>query len=366
MNILIAEDQEMTRFVLASQLRSWGYKVTDLENGRDALACLLADPDSVDMIITDWNMPHMSGIEFAAKARELTKASRYIYIILLTAKNDSEDLVQGFTEGMVDDYIVKPFNERQLQLRVQVGARLVLSERKLWKYNFSLESLVRKQTMDIRETQAEIVERLFNALEWRDHETAQHVSRIGVMSACLGAFLGWEGDRVDMIKAAAPLHDIGKIGISDSVLLKQAALTPEEYKQIQLHPDIGSKILSNSHNATIQMAERIARCHHENWDGSGYPAGLRGEEIPLEAQIVAIVDVYDAMLSDRVYRKGLPEEAVLRYLKEQAGRKFPPALVDLFLERLDAIKAELREKPQTGDSPEVTPRANEITTRAHT
>ncbi len=342
MNILIAEDQEMARFVLASQLRQWGYTVTDVENGQDALAHLLAAPDSIDMIITDWNMPLMDGIEFASKARELTRSSRYIYIILLTAKGETEDLVQGFTEGMVDDYIVKPFNEKQLQLRVQVGRRLVDSERALREYNTSLESLVRKQTVDIRETQAEIVGRLFNALEWRDHETAQHVSRIGLMSACLGGFLGWDQRRIDMIKAAAPLHDIGKIGISDSVLLKKARLDPEEYRQIQQHAAIGSKILSGSRNATIRMAECIARCHHENWDGSGYPKGLKGPAIPLEAQIVSIVDVYDAMLSDRVYRKGLAEDEVLRYIKEQRERKFLPSLVDLFLERLSEMKSELR------------------------
>ncbi len=341
MNILIAEDQEMTRFVLASQLEKWGHKVVDAQNGQEALARLLSAPDSVDMLITDWNMPIMDGVELASKVRRLTQASRYIYIILLTAKGEAGDLVQGFTEGMVDDYIVKPFNEVQLQLRVQVGNRLIQSERALREYNADLESLVRRQTVDIRETGEEIIGRLFNALESRDHETAQHVNRIGIMSACLGRFLGWGQKRIDMIKAAAPLHDIGKIGISDSVLLKHSRLNDEEYRHIQQHTIIGAKILSNSRNATIQMAEGIALRHHENWDGSGYPDGLAGEKIPLEARIVSIVDVYDAMLSNRVYRDGLPENEVIAYIGAQAGCKFAPDLVGLFVERIDEIKSEL-------------------------
>ncbi len=341
MHILIAEDQEMARFILAAQLRNWGHTVIEMENGRDALTYLLSHPEEVDIIITDWDMPFMNGIEFASKARELTESSRYIYIILLTAKGEAEDLVQGFRQGMVDDYIVKPFNEMQLQLRVQVANRLVRSERTLRDYTSNLEYLVRQQTQAIRETQEEIVARLFNALEWRDHETAQHVSRIGTMSARMGFLLGWEQGRIDRIRAAAPLHDIGKIGISDSVLLKNSSLNPDEYKQIQQHAIIGAQILSGSRDATIQMAERIARCHHEHWDGSGYPGGLKGDEIPLEAQIVSIADVYDAMQYDRVYRKALPEEEVLAHLKRQSGRKFAPPLVELFVERLEDIKAEL-------------------------
>ena len=338
MNILLAEDQQMTRFILASHLRSWGYQVIDVENGREALSYLIKNPGLIDILITDWSMPLMDGIDLARKARELSEHSHYIYIILLTAKNEATDFIKGFTQGEVDDYIIKPFKEVQLRLRIQVGSRLILSERKLRTHASNLESLVREQTTAIRETQEEIISRLFNALESRDQETAQHVRRIGAMSACLGKYLGLTNTFVDLLKAAAPLHDIGKIGISDSVLLKPTALSKDEHLQIQRHTHIGARILSGSRNPTIQLAERIALYHHENWDGSGYPEGLAGNAIPLEAQLVAIVDVYDALLSNRVYRKGLPEAQVLDYINSQTGRKFSSQLTKLFLGHIEEIK----------------------------
>ncbi len=338
MNILVAEDQETTRFILASRLREWGHTVVAFENGKAALVHLLRNPDTVDMIITDWNMPEMSGVELARNVRKLTKSSGYIYIILLTVKGENADLITGFNDGQVDDYLVKPFSAVKLRLHVQVGGRLMQSERALRAHSEALERQVREQTEAVRETQEEIVSRLFSALESRDQETALHVRRIGVMSACMARLLGWDDARVDMLQSAAPLHDIGKIGVCDALLRKAGWLTPDEYEQMQQHTVIGARILSGSQNPTIQMAERIALFHHENWDGSGYPQGLRGDRIPLEAQLVSVVDVYDAQLADRVYRKGAPEEEVLDYICGQAGCKFAPGLVDLFMDHLEEIK----------------------------
>ncbi len=225
-----------------------------------------------------------------------------------------------------------------MRLRLQVGQRIISSERRLHEYSTDLESLVRKQTITLKETQEEIVSRLFSALASRDQETALHVLRIGTMCAYMGQLMGWNPQQIDTLKAAAPLHDIGKIGISDTLLLKPGILTKAEFMQIQQHTTIGAQILSGSRNATIQMGSSIARYHHENWDGSGYPEGLRGDQIPVEAQLVSIVDVYDAMLSDRIYRKAMPEEQVLKYIKDQSRCKFAPKLAKMFLENHAYIK----------------------------
>ena len=340
MNILVVEDQETSRYIISSHLRNWGHTVVDFGNGKAALSHFCSNPNSIDMLITDWNMPFMDGVELARNIRKRTKKSGYVYIILLTIKNEMNDLLKGFTEGEVDDYLIKPFSAVQLRLHVQVAARLTQAERSLRKYAGDLEVLVRQQFQDIRGTQEEIISRLFTALESRDQKTAAHVQRIGAMSAHLGRLFGWDDLLLDRLKAAAPLHDIGMICVSDKLLSKLDALTEEDYAQIQEHTRIGARILSGSQNATIQMAERIALSHHERWDGTGYPQGLSGEEIPLEAQLVAIVDVYDSQLAGKAYRKARSDEEALNYIHHQAGRQFSPILVRLFLKNIDEIKSD--------------------------
>ena len=339
MNILVAEDQETSRYIISSHLRNWGHTVVDVDNGKAALAHIVSSPkNAIDMLITDWDMPFMNGVELARHVRKLTKRSGYVYIILLTVKNAHADFVKGFTEGEVDDYLIKPFSAARLRLHVQVGGRVVQSERELREHAATLEDTVDRQIKEIRETQEEITLRLYNALESRHKETALHVRRIGIMSAYMGRLVGWDDKQVGMLQLAAPLHDIGKIGLSDELLSNIGELTEDERKQMQEHTNIGARILSGSNNATVQMAERIALSHHENWDGSGYPNGLKGSQIPLEAQLVSIIDVYDAQLAEKHYRPGVPEDEALNYINQQAGFKFSPSLVRLFLRNLDEIR----------------------------
>lgn len=342
MHILFAEDQETSRFFLASHLRAMGHTVTEAANGQEALNSLTVDmfatdAEEIGMLITDWDMPIMNGVELAKRARAL-RESQYLYIILLTGKGEYSDRLHGFTEGGVDDYVIKPFEIDELKLRIQVGIRVIQAERSLREYTQGLERIVRNQTLAIRETQSEIIARLFNALLSRHAETGSHVRRIGIMSAFMAEKLGWSPSDVDLIRAAAPLHDVGKIGISDAILLKPGPLTADERLIIQQHSIIGGKILANSTSPIIQMAERISLWHHENWDGSGYPHKLKGQKIPMEARIVGLADVYDALRSDRVYRRGLSNEEVLDVLERGRGRKFQPELLDLFLENLPAIQ----------------------------
>ncbi len=355
MHILFAEDQETSRFFLSSHLRAMGHQVTEAANGQEALNCLNVNPlsqtsEEIGMLITDWDMPIMNGVELAKRARALREA-QYLYIILLTGKGEFADRLHGFAEGGVDDYVVKPFEIDELKLRIQVGIRVIQAERSLRDYTLGLERIVRDQTQAIRDTQSEIIARLFNALVSRHAESGSHVRRIGIMSAFLAEKMGWNASRIDHIRAAAPLHDVGKIGISDAILLKPGPLTADERLIIQQHSSIGGKILSGSTSPVIQMAERIALSHHENWDGSGYPQKLKGEQTPLEARIVSLVDVYDALRSDRVYRRGLTEEAVLEILERGRSRKFEPALLDLFLNHLPNLQSVLHMGAEMDISP---------------
>ena len=348
MHILFAEDQAVTRHFLATQLRAMGHTVTEAANGEEALHQLtmnLFSPgaEEIGMLITDWSMPVMDGLELAKRARSLREA-QYLYIILLTGKSQTEDRVLGFAEGGVDDYIVKPFEIDELKLRIQVGIRLITAERSLREYNKKLERTVRNQTQALRDTQSEVISRLFNAILSRHVETGEHVRRIGTMSAFMAEKVGWTSHQVDMIKAAAPLHDVGKIGVSDSILLKPGALTKAERQIIQEHSAIGGNILSGSKSPLIQMAERIALWHHENWDGSGYPHGLKGEDIPMEARLVTLVDVYDALCSERVYRGKMSQDEALEIMHTGRGTKFQPELYDLFLENLDDINELVRKE----------------------
>ncbi len=343
MKIVIAEDQEMSRLILAGHLREAGHEVIETCDGKEAYEAILEDTESIDMLITDWSMPNMNGLELAQKVRQLTAGKQYMYIIMLTARNEFNDKFEGFSQGGVDDYIVKPFEGSELILRVSVGGRLVEAERRQRHINLNLQQIVEEQTCVIRETQEEIVHRLFSALESRDGETGGHVFRIGFMSEAMGRLLGWPQEYLDVIRSAAPLHDLGKIGISDTVLRKPGKLTDDEFRIIQEHPDIGANLLTLSKNPIIRMGEIIARYHHENWDGTGYPEKLAGDQIPIEARIVSIVDVYDALMSHRVYRPGLPEDQVIEMLKEYNGTKFDPMLLQLFLENLEYIKASCKE-----------------------
>lgn len=322
--------------MLARHLRRWGHEVTETSNGEEALAAIISHPHDVEMLITDWNMPVMDGLELAHRVRKLSK--QYVYIILLTGRDRLDSIIKGFSWGGVDDYIVKPFKAEELQVRIQVGNRLIQLERSQRQSCENLQRIVQQQTSTIRETQAEIISRLFSAIEFRDEETGSHVRRIGNMCAFLGQLLGWDHERLELIKSAAPLHDIGKIAIPDQILHKPGPLTQAEYRIICQHAEIGGRMLSGSHNPVLCLGEIIARHHHENWDGSGYPDGLKGRGIPLEARMVGIADVYDALLSDRVYRPGLAEDEAISIMRKDRGRKFDPDLLDLFLHNLPDIR----------------------------
>ncbi len=338
MRVLIADDQEISRLVLNTHLTGWGHQVIEAADGAEALELISAENADIDLLITDWDMPGLDGLELAGRVRRLSAESKYIYIIILAERGEPEDRILAFTRGGADDCIVKPIEVAELRQRLGAAGRLIMAERSQRLYSQSLERVVRRQSEAIHQTQGEIISRLFSALESRDQETGDHVRRIGFISARLGFYLGWEEPEVEDIQAAAPLHDVGKIGIMDSILRKPGPLSHDEFRMIQTHTVIGAHILANSRNPVIRMAETIALRHHENWDGTGYPDGLAGEDIPVQARVVAVADVYDALMTDRIYRRGLSEARVLEIIKQERGKKFDPVIVDLFLKNIDEIR----------------------------
>jgi putative two-component system response regulator len=343
LKILIAEDDGVTRRRLQHFLEKWGNHVITSENGLDALEHFLSK--DIDIVITDWMMPEMDGLELVGHIRSRGREKPYVYTILLTSRGDKEDVVKGLSEVGVDDYVVKPFEPDELRARLTVGERTVRLERTLREYGEGLEKIVQKQTRMIRQTQEETIIRLLTALESRDEETGGHVRRIGLYSAYLAEAAGWTKQQVDDIRLAAPMHDIGKIGVPDAILQKKGPLTTEEFEVIKSHTIIGGQILGNSEFPMLQLAHDIALFHHEKWEGKGYPENRSAEEIPEAARIVALVDVYDALSQDRVYRKADPEDEVLRKMDKARGNHFDPYFYELFIKSLPAFKQIASENP---------------------
>lgn len=343
MKILIAEDEAITRRRLRHFLEKWNYSVLEAQDGLEAMEKFLSQ--DVDIVISDWMMPEMDGLELVRHIRSRGQEKPFVYTILLTSRSDKSDVVKALAEVGVDDYMVKPFEPEELRARVGVGVRMVNLERTLREYGQGLEKVVRKQTLQIRQTQEETIIRLLTALESRDEETGGHVRRIGLFSAHLARLDGWSTERVDDIRLAAPMHDIGKIGVPDAILLKKGRLTVEEFEIIKAHTTIGGQILGDSDFPMLQMAQDIALFHHEKWNGEGYPKGLREEQVPDVARIVALVDVYDALSQDRVYRKASPKEEVLHKMAMGRGSHFDPRIYDLFAASVDAFERIARENP---------------------
>jgi putative two-component system response regulator len=334
LNILAVDDEAITLSIIKYYLKKWGYNIITAVNGVEALEKFLSQ--DIDIVLTDWLMPELDGPGLIKEIRRNSK--QHAYIILVTSKREAGDLVNALSDAGADDYIAKPFNPEELRARISVGKRTVLLERELWKYNTDLKTIVRMQTGIIRKTQEETIFRLLSALDARDKETGGHVRRIGLYSSRLAKAAGWPQNKIDDILVAASMHDIGKIGISDSILCKKGNLTKAEFGIIKLHTTIGGRILGDSKLPMLQMAHDIALCHHEKWDGTGYPGGLASDQIPEAACIVALVDVYDALGHGRIYREALSEKEVVSVMCADRESHFNPYLFDLFIELLPEFK----------------------------
>jgi putative two-component system response regulator len=316
--LLIVDDIPENITTLAGILRD-SYRVIFATNGPDAFEVL--KQQEVDLILLDIMMPEMDGYEVCRclKADSLT---REIPVIFVTAMGESSDETHGLEVGAVD-YLSKPCHPGIVRLRVQ----LHLERRN---QHLALERLVRERTAELEDARIQIVRRLGRAAEYRDNETGMHVIRMSKVSQLLALAAGFSENQAELLLNASPMHDIGKIGIPDRILTKPGPLTPDEWDVMKSHPLIGAEIIGQHDSPLIKMALVVALTHHEKWDGSGYPNGLAGEDIPLEGRIAAIADVFDALTSMRPYKRPWSTSDAIEYMQSQSGISFDPALLPLF------------------------------------
>ncbi len=273
-------------------------------------------------------MPGMDGYEVCRQLKSDPR-TKNIPVIFVTALGDIEDEALGFKIGAVD-YITKPVSPPIVLSRVRTHLSL-------YEQNKNLEEMVAKRTVELQHSRFEIIRRLGMAAEFRDNETGRHVLRIGFMAKILALAMGVEEREADIFLNASPMHDVGKIAIADSILLKPGLLSPEERKIMEEHAMLGAKLIGQHHDDLLAVAATAALTHHEKWDGSGYPQGLKGTDIPLIGRITAIADVFDALTSTRPYKEAWPIEKAVNLIKQESGKHFDPELIPVFMDNLDKI-----------------------------
>jgi len=338
-SVLIVDDLPIVRLSLQRILSKAGYRCREAEDVPGALAVLAED--TIDLILCDIQMPGASGLDLVKAIQPRIPDTS---VIMVSSLEGAETAIECLQQGAFG-YVLKPYQPREILVQVNGALRRRMLEIAFRDREAQLAKKVREQTVEIRDSREEIALRLIAASEHRDNETGMHVRRIGLYAAEMARLLGWDEQGVETIQSAAPMHDIGKIGVPDAILQKPGALTEDEWVTMKRHTTMGATILKGSTVPFIRMGARIAIGHHEKWDGSGYPKGLRGEQITLEARITALVDVFDAASNRRHYKEPWPEDQVVELIRQGRGTHFDPALVDLFLENLHQFRAILAENP---------------------
>lgn len=337
MKILVVDDEVASRKTLEIFCRKLGYEVLIASNGNDAYKRW--QEEKPPLVVTDWNMPEMDGLELCSRIKA-EQDEDYTYIILVTSRDDMNDLIQGIQSG-ADDYIVKPFNKDELDVRIKAGERII---------NFQSKDLV--------------IFALAKLADCRDATTGNHLTRVANYAKVLAEAMynmpqappELDAALIKNIHQTSPLHDIGKVAIPDSILLKQDKLTREEFAIMQTHTRKGFDTLNEAlqkapNTKYLKIAAEIALHHHEHWDGTGYPDGLQGEEIPLASRIFALADVYDALVTKRPYKESLGHEQACRIILDAEGAQFDPMVCQAFRECSDAFhKINLRYQDPSQDA----------------
>ena len=338
MKILVVDDDEEIRKSLSDYLHSKNYEVYKASNGEKA--CELLSQNSFDLVFMDIKMTGMNGIETIKLLRE-----RQIPVIVIALTDFNEVRIEKIAEAGFDDFVEKPINFKEINLKLELIKKYFHFYKSKYKYYSEYAKSLTELTKKIKDYEKtkdnliiEAIQLLYNISEYRDYETHDHTMRIGWLSGKLAQKIGLSHSFVSEIQFAAPLHDIGKIGIPDAILLKPDKLTSDEWEIMKQHTIIGYKILKNAKNPILKLAAEIALTHHERWNGKGYPRGLKENEIPISGQIVAIADSFDAIVSNRPYKNKQPYIEGFYEIEKNAGILYNPELVEKFLEMRHEIE----------------------------
>jgi putative two-component system response regulator len=328
LRILVVDDEDVNLMFLGRALEQAGYTRVQTTNDPSRAPMLFVETEP-DLVVLDLHMPGMDGFELMERLVPVAGGRSGVPFLVLTG-DGTEEVKRRALESGARDFLTKPFSPTELLLRVRNLLEVQQLHRRLREQNTNLEQQVAERTRELEQARLEVLVRLALAAEYRDDATQEHAWRIGRTCGLLAAGIGVAAWQVELIERAAPLHDIGKIGISDAILLKPGRLTEQEFAAIKAHTTIGAEILSGSKSSLLRLAERIALSHHERWDGGGYPEGRRGDEIPLAGRIVAVADVFDALTHERPYKLAWPVEEAVGEVLSQRGRQFDPDVLDAF------------------------------------
>lgn len=338
--ILIVDDEPANVVLLEKLLGSEGYfRITATTDPRRAVEIYRQEPQ--DLVLLDLRMPHIDGFEVMRILSEIEQDG-YPPILVLTAQSDLKTRIRALSAG-ARDFLTKPFDRQETLCRIRNALELRLLHNQLRDQKRALEDTVRARSCELTETRLEVVRRLGRAAEYRDNETGLHILRMSKVSALIAKGYGLSSGECELILNASPMHDIGKIGVPDSILLKPGKLDADEWTIMRSHAAIGAEILSGHDSELMTTARDIALYHHEKWDGSGYPSGLAGREIPIAARIVAVADVFDALASERPYKKAWPTDTAVAEIARLAGSHFDPALEACFKDLLPEVLAIMAE-----------------------
>lgn len=361
--VLIVDDQSISRMILEELVRSIGPDIETLSFADPVAALEWAKYHSIDLVITDYKMPNMDGAEFTQWLRQIPSCSD-VPVVIITCVDGKAVRYRALESGATD-FLTKPIDHNECRARcrnllVLRQQQQIIKDRARW-----LEKEIAQKTKELRLREEETLFRLAKAGEYRDEDTGNHVFRMARYSRLIAEQLGLEQDACDLIQHAAPMHDIGKIGIPDDILKKSGKLTPSQWQEMRRHTLYGYEILRDSPSKYLQMGAVIALAHHEKFDGSGYPFGLAGEQVPIEARIVTVADVFDALTSVRPYKQAWSVDQARELLRSERGRMFDPDCIDAFFDNygeITRILADLPDlEPPTEDASGQTPQGSRRT-----
>ncbi len=336
MRVLVVDDEPANLKLAEAMLRSEGYSdLVLVQDPRTVLARYAEKP--VDLILLDLNMPHLDGYAVMAQLKALGDPL-LPPVLVLTAQAQQYHMQRAFSAG-ARDFVSKPFDRVELLMRVRNLLQAHLAHRLLYRQREVLEEMVQARTRELHDSRRQVVQLLGRAAEYRDEQTGNHILRMSHIAALLARGAGWPEERCDLLLNAAPMHDIGKVGIPDRILFKPGKLDADEWAVMKTHVEIGARILEGTGSDLLEMARVVALTHHEKWDGSGYPHGLAGEAIPQVGRICALADVFDALTSERPYKKAWAVPDAMVYIESESARHFDPALVRLLLQQLPEVQA---------------------------